>query len=140
VGRRYVCAEGRDVVTTRGVVTFVRCVGLVFALGVDARRDTDEGFFVVFAGLRAAGVLDFAVVFFFSPANAVDDGQAMHDAITTITHTRVAAFTCKMVLWGENMSSPLAVDSDHDRLRSLRFSPHILDSFFMISFASFAGN
>jgi hypothetical protein len=126
VGRRYVCAEGRDVVTTRGVVTFVRCVGLVFALGVDARRDTDEGFFVVFAGLRAAGVLDFAVVFY--------------DAITTITHTRVAAFTCKMVLWGENMSSPLAVDSDHDRLRSLRFSPHILDSFFMISFASFAGN
>ncbi len=35
------------------------------------------------------------------------------------------------------MSSPLAVDSDNDRLRSPRFSPQIPDSFFTIPFSRY---
>jgi hypothetical protein len=87
VGRWYV---------SRGIFTCVRFDWLTFAPGGVALWGVGEGFFAAFAGLRTADALDFAVDFFFLPANAVDAGQARPHATITITHTRAAGLTCAM--------------------------------------------
>ncbi len=136
-GRWTVCLEGRvGARTLFAGVRFAwrtRVVGV--AVGVALRWVARVGFFstLALAGLRAADDLDLALDFVFFSAVAFDTGQATQHASTITAHTRTAVCTGMMELRGENMSSPLAVDSDHDLLRSPRFSPQISDSFFTIS-------